>query len=45
MLHAGIVALIFVSLCYVALQTLPRPAAVRSMVARPGGFVAIVWLV
>jgi cytochrome c oxidase assembly protein subunit 15 len=36
MLHAGIVALIFVSLCYVALQTLPRPAAVRSLVTKPG---------
>lgn len=36
MLHAGIVALIFVSLCYVALQTLPRPTALRSLVAKPG---------
>jgi cytochrome c oxidase assembly protein subunit 15 len=36
LLHAGIVALIFVSLCYVVLQTLPRPAAVRTLVARPG---------
>jgi heme a synthase len=35
MLHAGIVSLIFVSLCYVALQTLPRPAAVRTLVAKP----------
>jgi cytochrome c oxidase assembly protein subunit 15 len=35
MLHAGIVSLIFVSLCYTALQTLPRPAELRSIVARP----------
>jgi heme a synthase len=35
MLHAGVVSLIFVSLCYVALQTLPRPAAVRTLVAKP----------
>jgi cytochrome c oxidase assembly protein subunit 15 len=35
MLHAGIVSLIFVSLCYVALQTLPRPTAVRTLVAKP----------
>lgn len=35
MLHAGVVSLIFGSLCYVALQTLPRPAAVRSLVAKP----------
>jgi heme a synthase len=35
MLHAGIVSLIFVSLCYTALQTIPRPAELRSIVARP----------
>ena len=38
MLHAGLVALLFGALCYVALHTLPRPAAVRAarrIVARP----------
>ncbi|PWT74492.1 MAG: hypothetical protein C5B60_06615 [Chloroflexi bacterium] len=35
MLHAGVVSIIFGALCYVALQTLPRPAAVRTLVARP----------
>ncbi len=30
MLHAGLVALLFGALCYVALHTLPRPAAVRT---------------
>ncbi len=35
LLHAGIIALIFGSLCYTALQTLPRPASVRSIVAKP----------
>lgn len=38
MLHAGLVALLFGALCYVALHTLPRPAAVRAarrIVPRP----------
>ncbi|MGO8951606.1 MAG: COX15/CtaA family protein [Ktedonobacterales bacterium] len=35
MLHAGLVSLIFSALCYVALQTLPRPVGVRSLVAKP----------
>ena len=30
MLHAGLVALLFGALCYVALHTVPRPAAVRA---------------
>ncbi len=34
MLHAGIVSLIFVSLCYVALQTLPRPEGVRNLIVK-----------
>ena len=38
MLHAGLVALLFGALCYIALHTLPRPADVRAarrIVARP----------
>ncbi|HKS70116.1 MAG TPA: COX15/CtaA family protein [Ktedonobacterales bacterium] len=30
MLHAGLVALLFGALCYLALHTIPRPAAVRA---------------
>ncbi|MFI5272277.1 MAG: heme A synthase [Ktedonobacterales bacterium] len=30
MLHAGLVALLFGALCYIALHTLPRPAAARA---------------
>jgi len=32
MLHAGLVALLFGALCYVALHTLPRPAAARTAI-------------
>ncbi len=35
MLHAGIVSIIFGALCYVALQSLPRPVGVRSLIAKP----------